>query len=89
MLRALCGASSAKLLSLSAKLKWVRITSHKSEYRVTVHDIHTYIHTDRIAAFITKEGLASLAPIYTNSKQIPSNKSYCVYTKLIACLWSS
>ncbi len=25
--------------------------------------IHTHTHTDRIAAFVTKEGLASLAPI--------------------------
>ncbi len=29
---------------------------------------HTYIHTDRIAAFVTKEDLASLAPISVANK---------------------
>ncbi len=38
---------------------------HESQKRISGDGtyIHTYTHTDRIAAFITKDGLASLAPI--------------------------
>ncbi len=39
--------------------------------------IHTHTHTDRISAFVTKEGLASLAPITNTvrlSESLPSRQ---------------
>ncbi len=49
-----------------SKVEWVRITSHKSEYRVPVHDRQTDTQTDKISTLQTRKGLASLAPIISS-----------------------
>ncbi len=60
---------------------------------VPVHDTQTDRHTDKISTFITRKGLASLAPINytipenTTAPRISNAYNACSYRKSTHCVW--